>query len=101
MEIIFGTKDLSDEKIKEILEKFTDAEFTIMRVEDSETGELRVIIKFVNTEDAEEFVKAVKESSDSATTSYIKDVDFNSEKLGEGSFSFMNRPFILLGIYMF
>ena len=46
MEIIFETKDLSDEKIKEILEKFTDAEFTIMRVEDSKTGELRVIIKF-------------------------------------------------------
>ena len=85
IEIVFATKDLTDEDIEEIVKKYTNAEFTISKVEDTETGELRVVIKFVDIEKAEEFVKSVKEASDSTRETLIKGVDFNSEAIKEST----------------
>ena len=56
----FSKKDLSEEDVREIIEKYTKEEFTIKKFEvDKNTGELTVIIKFEDQEKASEFVRKV------------------------------------------
>ena len=48
--------------MKEIIKKYTDEDFTIKGFEDDEkTGETTVIIKFVDTKKAEDFVHTVSD----------------------------------------
>ena len=94
VEIVFETKDLSDEKIIEIVKQYTDAKFTIIKVEDDETGETKVIIKFTDVEKAEEFVRSVRTSS-GKKGNFIRKIGFETEKIGDGSFSFIVCPFSL------
>ena len=61
VEIIFGTKDLTEEKAKEIIKHYTDETFTIVEFEEKDE-EIRAIIKFTDTEKAGEFIRSVNEN---------------------------------------
>ena len=80
VEIVFGTKDLSEEKVKAIIDKYTNADFKVVNLEDNESGEIKVIIKFTDVGVAEEFVRSV-ETTGRAEEDKIKEVGFNSEML--------------------
>ena len=74
VEIVFSTKDLNEEKAKEIVEKYTGAEFTIAKFV-SDENEVKVIIKFNDVEEATNFIEAVSSSSD-VKKRVIKNVGF-------------------------
>ena len=47
VEIIFETRDLKEKDVREIIKKYSDSEFVIVKFEsDEETGGIRVIVKF-------------------------------------------------------
>ena len=90
VEIIFGTKDLTEEKAKEIIKHYTDEPFTIVEFEAAEDG-VRVIVKFTDTEKAENFIERASTSSEMAR-SLIKRIGFISEYVVSSS-SFL-RPIV-------
>ena len=91
VEIIFGRVDFTEEEVKEILKKYTDGEFVIVKFEPiEERGETRIITKFVDREVAENFYRVLKGSDDYG--SLIKRVYFATEAIG--SFSPMVYPFL-------
>ena len=95
VEIVFETKDLSYEEIKEIIEKYTDdKEFSITKIE--EDGELRVIVAFKDAEAASSFVDNIRAGSE---TSVIRKVGFIHGEAG--SFSTTFDPFLFLSIFIF
>lgn len=63
VEVVFEKKDLSEEDVKEIIEKYANGEkFTIVRFEvDKNTGDTIVILKFDDKEKANVFVRYVNE----------------------------------------
>ena len=69
VEIVFDTKDLKSkeeeemkEEISKIIKTYTDELFVIEHFEDDPTtGEVKVVIKFANSEKAMEFVRVVNE----------------------------------------
>ena len=69
VEIVFDTKSMGSkgeeemrEEISEAIKAYTDEEFVIERIEsDPATGETKVIVRFVDTEKAGEFVRVVNE----------------------------------------
>ena len=66
VEIVFYRKSITEEELKEIIKRYTDEEFTIERIEKDEgTGEIIVIIQFKDKGATENFVDAIRESSDS------------------------------------
>ena len=75
IEIVFGTKDLTEEKVHKIIEAYTDEEFTILKVEDGKDGETKVVIKFTDPQKASTFLNSVKKSSESVSA-LIKRIDF-------------------------
>ena len=76
VEIVFGTKDLEKKDAEEIIARFTDDSFTIAKFERrEETGEVRVIVKFTDKENAESFVTTINKSSE-AESKVIKKVSF-------------------------
>ena len=85
VEIVFETRDLSDEEIKEIIKQYTDDEFTIERFEDE--GELRIIVKFEDVESAKIFFENVNTPSE---TNLIKRAGFLKES--DGSLSSLIYP---------
>ena len=89
IEIIIGSKGLTEERIQEIIEAYTEEKFTILKIEDDKDGETRVIIKFADSEKADAFVRAVEGASES-TPSLISRAGFNDEKID--SLSAMHRP---------
>lgn len=62
VEIVFETKDIDEEKIEKIVKQFVDEEFTIVKIEDGEAG-VKVIIKFVDPNQAKNFVDVVNAAS--------------------------------------
>lgn len=58
--IMFGTKDLTREKAEEIINHYTDEDFTIVKIV-NKGDEIKVIVKFVDAEKAEEFIRNVDE----------------------------------------
>ena len=78
VEIVFGVKDMKEDEIIQIIEKFvpTGEEFTIEKFTfDEETGGTRVIIKFVDKDSATSYIEKVSASSDS-TRNIIKAIGF-------------------------
>ena len=63
VEIVFGKKDMTREEVKEVIKKYTNEEFSIVRFEENKNGETKIIIKFNDAEKAKNFVDAIKESS--------------------------------------
>lgn len=79
VEIIFGTKSLTEAEVKETIKEYTDGEeFEIVRFEVDGSGEIRVIIKFVDEERAAAFIEKVIDSSESAANSLFKMIRFAS-----------------------
>ena len=99
VEIVFGTKDLTDEKIKEIVRQYTDAKFTIIRVENDNTGDITVIVQFTDIGEAEEFVRKVN-TSERKEEDKIKRIGFTSESYFTGFASSLSHPFTLLSIIL-
>ena len=66
VEIIFSTKDMGKEEIEKIIKKYTTADFTIALFE-NDADEVRVIVEFVDAEEAKNFIEIVEVSSDIKT----------------------------------
>ena len=80
VKIVFDGKDMTREDAEEIIKKWTDENFEIIKVdEDKDTGEIIVIIEFDDVEKAKNFVDAIRDSSDKA--GLFKSINFLSEKL--------------------
>ena len=63
VEIVFGTKDLTEERVKEIIREYTnDDDFKIIVFEEKD-GEIRVVVKFADKEKADSFVEKIEASS--------------------------------------
>ena len=91
VEIVFG-KDFTEEEVKDILDDYTKEDFTITGFErDEKTGETRVIVKFNDSKDAEEFAENVDKNGNSEH--FFRNIDFVS---GKGSFSIALVPLSLL-----
>ena len=74
VEITLGTADLSEPEISGIIKKFTDADFTIERLEvDKSEGSIQVIVRFVDSYEAKNFVEKVEEEIEGGST-YFKNV---------------------------
>ena len=96
VEIVFGKKDLKEEEVREILEVYTQEEFIIERFDvDEGTGEVRVIIKFVDVSKASEFVRNINEKEGSSSSdNLIKGASVVSEN--NSSFSFLFTPIFFI-----
>ena len=97
VEIVFGKKDLKEEEVREIIKKYSDSEFIIVKVEDDEAGGTRVIIKFVDKDAAVSFVEEIRASSN--TKSSIRKVGFIYGEVD--SFSFSLCPLYLFGAILY
>ena len=96
VEIVFGTKDLSEEDIKEIINKYTDEVFTISKYENSrESGETKIIVSFIDPESAVKFVNKLKVSS-GYTQGLVRKIDFVEE--GSNSLSMIWCPGLILNM---
>ena len=93
VEIVFDTKDMTQEEIERVVKKYTDAEFVIVEIE-SGADEMRVIVGFVDAEVAEEFVRNVNAELGRGEKNLIKRIDFAQE--GSGSFSLGYIPMRVL-----
>ena len=61
VEIVFETKSLTRKKVEEIISQYVkSADFTIVRLEVTKFEETKAIIKFIDAEEANEFVRMVK-----------------------------------------
>lgn len=80
VEITFEKRDLVEKEIEEIIRKYTDDEFVIERIVTEKTGEIRVIIKFIDKENAEKFVRKVDETG-RGDISYVRSVDYQGSAL--------------------
>ena len=66
VEIVIVSKDLSKEELENIIKRFTDDIFYIEKIEnDDETNGTRIIIRFTDPANADDFVDAVKSASNS------------------------------------
>ena len=93
VEIVFGRKDLTREEVEDIIREYTSETFTIIKFDD-EDGELKVIVKFTDTEKASEFVRKI-ETTVRSSKSLIKDVNFVYREYLI-SFAFRTRAFSYL-----
>ena len=59
VEIVFGTKNLTEDDVRGIIMKYTATDFEIIKFEDDNDG-LKVVIKFSGVSEAESFVEAIK-----------------------------------------
>ena len=84
VEIVFAKKDLKEEEIREIVKEYTQEEFTIEKIEtDENTGETKVIVKFIDVETAQSFIETVNLSS--GTKNIIKKVGPIHGSIGNSS----------------
>lgn len=75
VEIIFGVKNMSEDDVQEFLKRYTDANFTIIRIEPDSSDDVKIIIEFIDESAAKSFVDTINASSDSTKT-IIKKVCF-------------------------
>lgn len=78
VEIVFGSKDIKKDDIEGIIKKYTNDKFVIEQVSTSDTGEIKVIIKFVDKKSAETFVRTVN-TSGRTEISYARISDYTKE----------------------
>lgn len=95
VEIVFMTKDLTEEKVSEIIVKYTNEKITITRVEDSESGEIRIIVKFEDPKKAEKFVREI---SSSGYYKEIKKINFIFRP--DASSAFLASPVMLINLFI-
>ena len=63
VEIVFNATGMSKKEIEEVIEKYTDADFMVTVIENT-TNEIRVIVEFIDAEEAKEFKEKVEASGD-------------------------------------
>ena len=74
VKIVFDRKGMTEEEVKDIIKKWTDGDFEIIKFEENrDTGETIIIIEFKDMEAAQNFVDAIKDSSDNPG---VKSVSF-------------------------
>ena len=96
VEIVFG-KDFTKEEVKDILDDYTKDGFVIVEFEkDEKSGETRVIVKFNDRKDAEEFVDNIDKNG--KPEHFFREVDFAS---GKSSFSSILVPLHSLLYFLF
>lgn len=71
VEIVFNSKELSNEEIEEIIKQYTNEEFTIICIEKDESGDIKIIVGFEEVGKAEEFVRNVNEMNKTGTNKLI------------------------------
>ena len=86
-------KDLEQEQVKEILQAYTQEEIVIEKfVKDEKTGEVKVVVKFVDQTKAMEFIRKVNENA-TPEISLIKRInvasDYDSFSLALSPLSFL------------
>ena len=59
VEIVFGTKDLSEENITKNIKKITDKSFVIEEFESTDGETVVVIVRFEDLDEAKKFVREV------------------------------------------
>ena len=96
VEIVFSTKDMTRKEIEEIVKKYTEADFAITVIE-SNNEETRVIVEFVDTKKAEEFVRNVNVELGRGEKNKFKRIEFVQE--GSWSFSIAYHPMTLLYLF--
>lgn len=96
VEIIFGTKDLSKEEVREILKPYISVEYEIIKFENSGPDEIRVIIEFTDVEHAERFVRDIREVI-GRDVLLIKRVVFNFDP--DTDSSIIIHPIVFLTIF--
>ena len=93
VEIVFEKKDMTEEEIKEVIKGHTEENFAIVKIEDDETGEIKVIVEFIDAGKAEEFVRSVNAAFERGEGGKIKKVGLIQ---GPPSFSPAHYPMSLL-----
>ena len=79
VEIEFSTKDLDESEIIKIIERYTDNEYWIEKIDTSKESEgTKVIIRFKEPEKASEFVRTVNEEIESAGDTLITNARLTS-----------------------
>ena len=100
VEIVFGSKDLSEENITTTIKKFTDESFVIEKFESTD-GETVVIVRFEDANEASKFIDSVSASSTNPNS--IKKCVFNFEEMK--STAHMAKPlmelFVIILINLF
>lgn len=100
VEIVFGSKDMTEEDIRHFVERYVSArEFTIVKFEGNDLGGVTVIISFIDKDAVVKFVNGVKLSNDN-DAKLIKRIDFNSANYHEISFTVLCYPNIFF-CYLF
>ena len=84
---------MTQNEIENAVKKYTDADFVIIKIE-SGADETLIIIKFVDSEGAEEFVRNVNAELERGEIGLIKRVDFVQE--GTESFLVACYPMMFL-----
>ena len=98
VEIIFDKKDLTEDEAIEIIKEITGNEdFEIARFEDTDEGK-RVIVKFVDIEEAKEFMESAEDYKGEGK-SYITRIGFIDEK--DLSLSSFKAPSLLVLLLSF
>ena len=95
VEIVFGSKDMTQKDIERVIKQCTNVDFDIIEIESS-GDETRVIVKFVDAEVAEDFVQKVKDGPEWGVL--IKGIGFVQKRTE--SFSVTCHPMKLL-LYLF
>ena len=80
MEIVFGTKDVTQKEIEESIKKYIDADFEIAMIEQG-VDEIRVIVESVDINRAKEFVRVASDELERGEEGLVKKVRFIKESL--------------------
>ena len=87
VEIVFGTADLSEAEILELLKKYTDSDITLDSIDiDTSAGSTQVIIKFTDPNKASKFVRSVEEEIEGGSA-FVRDVTPLQRAPETGSYS--------------
>ena len=94
VEIVFSTKDMSKDEIEEIIKKYTDSEFTITEIEDNR-DETRVIVEFVDAEEAKKFFRDANAAIARGEGGKIKRVIYDYDSSFSSAYHPMNLLFLM------
>ena len=80
VEIVLGTADLTESEVFDLLKIYTNSSFIIDSFEaDSSEGKTRVIVKFTDPEDANEFVEKVKDEIDNGKNTFFRGASLSNK----------------------
>ena len=99
VEITLGTADLTESEVFELLKNYTNSSFVFDHFEvDSSEGETRVIIKFTDPEDANEFAEKVRDEISSGKNTFFRYASLASK---DSSYSYGLLPLFTSYMHIF